>query len=274
MAAACRVVVAVILFGAAVSGGVAQAQDAGVADTACGLDQRITQQASGGTWVISRPNAFDTSGQQLCISGSTSHPGFTVLDNLRYTGAWQAYPFTGAGCAYSLCSPGTELPIQVRALPTAANTSFAWTGSAPGSWNASYDIWFDHHNQITAQDDGAELMIWLQPNPGYSGGVRVQIANRRYWFMHWLTCNSARQTGVTPLRASPEDHAGICWNYIQFRFISPVHSVRRLWIMPFIQFLEGQGLVRPSWWLTSVHAGYELVSGGKGLTTTWFNVHI
>jgi hypothetical protein len=27
------------------------------------------------------------------------------------------------------------------------------------------------------------------------------------------------------------------------------------------------GLVFPAWWLTSVHAGYELVSGGKGLTT-------
>jgi hypothetical protein len=60
---------------------------------------------------------------------------------------------------------------------------------------------------------------------------------------------------------------------VQFRFLSVVHGVRRLWIMPFLRFLEGQGLVRPSWWLTSVHAGYELVSGGNGLTTTWFNVH-
>jgi hypothetical protein len=40
------------------------------------------------------------------------------------------------------------------------------------------------------------------------------------------------------------------------------------------RFLEQRGLVLPSWWLTSVHAGYELVSGGKGLTTTWFKVHI
>src|SRR5262249_24800546 len=83
-----------------------------------------------------------------------------------------AYPFTGAGCAFQLCSPYTELPIQARELPAAANTSFSWTGSAPGNWNVSYDIWFDHHNQITAQDDGAELMIWLRPNPGYRGGGR------------------------------------------------------------------------------------------------------
>jgi hypothetical protein len=272
MAAACRVVVVVILLGAAVSGGMARAQDTGVADVACGLHQRITQRAPGGVWVYSRPNAFNTSGQRLCISGSTSRPGFTILDNLRYTGAWQAYPFTGVGCAFNLCSRYTDLPMQVRGLPAAANTSFAWTGSAPGSWNVSYDIWFDHHDQITAQDDGAELMIWLRPNPGYRGGVIVHISKRRYWFMHWRTCNSVRQMGVTPPRVSPRDHAGICWNYVQFRFLSVVHSVRRLWIMPFIRFLEGRGLVRPSWWLTSVHAGYELVSGGKGLTTTQFGV--
>ena len=44
----------------------------------------------------------------------------------------------------------------------------------------------------------------------------------------------------------------------------------------FGQFVAGPGgtQVGASWWLTSVHAGYELVSGGKGLTTTWFNVHI
>jgi hypothetical protein len=275
MAAACRViVVVVILLGAAVSGGMARAQNSPVADVACGLHERITQKASGGMWVISRPNAFDTSGQQLCISGPINHPGFTDLNNLRYTGAWQAYPFTGVGCAYRLCSPVTNLPMKVRTLPANSNTSFSWTGSAPGNWNVSYDIWFDQHNQITAQDDGAELMIWLRPNPGYRGGVRVHISKQWYWFLHWRTCNSVRQTGITPPRVSATDHAGICWNYVQFRFLKPVHGVQRLWIMPFIRFLEGQGLVRSSWWLTSIHAGYELVSGGKGLTTTWFNADV
>lgn len=59
----------VVLLGTAMSGGSATAQDAAAASTACGLAQRITQQASGGVWVISRANAYDTSGQRLCISG-------------------------------------------------------------------------------------------------------------------------------------------------------------------------------------------------------------
>ena len=123
----------VVLLGTAMSGGIARAQDAAAASTACGLAQRITQQASGGVWVISRANAYDTSGQRLCISGSTSRPGFTVINNLRYTGAWQAYPFTGAGCAYYLCSPRTDLPKQVRRLPPSANTSFSWHGPRRGT---------------------------------------------------------------------------------------------------------------------------------------------
>jgi Glycosyl hydrolase family 12 len=274
--------IVVVLLGTAISGGMATAQNAAVAtSTACGLSQRLNQQASGGVSVISRPNPFNDSGQRLCITG-TGRPGFKVLDNLRYTGAWQAYPFTGAGCAYNLCTRGTDMPRQVRKLPGNANSSFTWHGSqAPGSWNASYDIWFDKDNQTTAQDDGAELMIWLRPNPGYHGGVRVHIAKRTYWFMTWRTCSRTRVRQASPLaaavppRAGPGDSAGICWNYVQFRFLSVVHGVQRLWLMPFIRFLEGQDhLVRGSWWLTSVHAGYELVSGGKGLHTTWFNVHI
>jgi hypothetical protein len=270
-----RVVVVVVVLltaavGAAVSGGMTRAH-AGLAYVACGMHQRITQQ-SGGEWVYSRPNPFNDSGQRLCIAGSTTSPGFTILDNLRYTGAWQAYPFTGVGCAFNLCSRQTDLPTKVRRLPTGMNTSFSWTGSSPGSWNASYDLWFDHYDQITRQDDGAELMIWLRPNPGYRGGVRVHIANRWYWFMHWRTCHNVRQTGITPPRVNAANQSGICWNYIQFRFLSTVHSVSRLWIVPFIRFAESRGLIRPSWWLTSVHAGYEIVSGGKGLTTTQFSV--
>jgi hypothetical protein len=226
----------------------------------CGLSDRSVQQASGGIWVVTRANAFDTSGQRLCISAPANRPGFTILDNLRYTGNWQAYPFTGVGCAYWLCSHGTDLPRQVSRLPGWANTSFSWRGNgASGSWNASYDIWFDDSRQISTEDDGAELMIWLKPNTGLNSLYRwVSVGGRHYWFIHWRPC----------------DRAGICWNYLQFRFPRMVHGVRWLHLVPFLRFLERQGLIRPSWWLTSVHAGYEIVSGGKGVTTTWFNAHV
>jgi hypothetical protein len=222
----------------------------------CGLTNWISQEASGGVWTLSRANAFDTSGQTLCITAH-SGVGFTVDNNLRYTGLWQAYPYTGVGCAYGLCTHGTDLPKQVGRLPYWANTSFSWrSNGAQGSWNASYDIWFDTRNQITTEDNGAELMIWLKTNVGYADQL-VRVGKHWFYFSHWRPC----------------DPSGICWNYVRFIFTGVLGGVKNLWLMPFIRYAEARGLISPSWWMTSVHAGYELVSGGKGLETTWFNFH-
>jgi Glycosyl hydrolase family 12 len=225
----------------------------------CGLSQRAVQESSGGVWVISRANAYDTSGQKLCIRPAPGgRPGFTVATNLRYTGLWQAYPFTGWGCAYDLCTRGAN-PVRVSALPRAASMSWSWrSGGAKGIWNASVDDWFSKTDQITSQDNGAELMIWLSTPEGYTGGRLVHIGHRAYWFMHWRA-----------------HHGKVSWWYVQFRTTKTVSGVRQLWLRPFLRFLERQRprLVVPSWYLTSVHAGYELVSGGKGLQTTWFNFH-
>jgi hypothetical protein len=239
--------------------GAANLTGASTSSLICGLSQRADQVSSGGVHVISRANAFDTSGQQLCIQPAPGDaPGFTVVSNLRYTGLWQAYPFTGTGCAYNLCTAGTDLPRLVSALPRAANTSFSWRGaSAPGYWNAAYDIWFGKTNQVSTQDNGAELMIWLRTPARYHGGQLVRIGHRDYWFIWWRGCNQSK----------------ICWNYLQFRTTRTVAGVRDLWLRPFLTYLEDRGLLRSSWYLTSVHAGFELVSGGKGLQVTWFNAH-
>lgn len=222
----------------------------------CGLTQRVRQESSGGVSVLSRANAFNAV-TNFCVQSHIG-PGFTVLNNLPDRNSdVQAYPFTGVGCAYYLCSTNTDLPKKVRYLSPRINTSWTWYGDAPGFWNASYDIWFDKYNQISTQDDGAELMIWLRTMPGYNGGRWVYI-NRIGWMRleTWRACNN-----------------GTCWNYVQFRYPGTVHSVRNLPLWPFIHFCLYYHLIRWSWWLTSVHAGYEIWYGGKGLDTTWFNYH-
>ena len=224
----------------------------------CGLSSRAVQRSPGGVWTYSRANAFDTSGQNYCIAPNADSPGFTITTNLRYTGKWQAYPFTGIGCAYNLCSRGTDLPKRVRALPYGSNVSFSWSGvNAPGYWNTALDIWFDKQDQITRQDNGAELMIWLRTPPGYNGGHRVHIGNRLYWFLRWKVHNGKYS-----------------WWYVQFRTTKTVMSVRQLRIKPFLAFLRSRGYMKPWWYLTSVHAGYEVVNGSKGLHTTWFNAQV
>jgi hypothetical protein len=190
-------------------------------------DERARRQQSSGVTVLSRPNPF---------------------------GRVMAYPFTGTGCAYSLCSQHTDLPRQVRSLPQLASTSWTWRGTTSGEWNASYDLWFDKTSQVTTQDNGAELMIWLRTMPGYPAGRPVYVAGRWMRFMTWRT-----------------GHNGMYWNYVQFRFPGTVHSVRNLPLWPFIRYAVRHHLIRRGWWLTSVHAGYELWSGGRGLSTTWFD---
>ena len=229
--------------------------------TICGLDHRVMQNSSGGVKVVSRPNPFGP-GARLCVRLSGSRPGFHIVTSVRFTGLVQAYPFTGVGCAYALCSQGTDLPRRVRSLSPRTNTSWTWWGSTNGFWNASFDVWFDTRNQTTTQDNGAELMIWLRTPPGYTPGHLVWVRGNWFWFTSWRTGHTVCHAGRCQLQT---------WNYIQFRFLRTTHGVRGLRLLPFIQFAEHRGLIRPSWWLTSVHAGYELWSGGGGLATTWFN---
>lgn len=234
------------------SAGICTDAAASTSSIICGQHERMVQETSGGTYVLSRPNSFGTAAQ-FCISASTQ-PGFRILSNVKYDhGLVQAFPFTGTGCAYDLCSRHTDLPKRVGRLGP-ATSSWAWGGTSSGIWNAAYDLWFDTRDQVTTQDDGAELMIWLRTPPGYRGGTRVSIGGRRYWFMTWRT-----------------SHDGVAWNYIQFRTTSTVHSVSGLRLWPFIHYAIYHHLIHWGWWLTSVHAGYELWSGGQGLATTSFN---
>lgn len=241
---------------------------AATAPLVCGLSQRAGQVSSGGVGILSRANAFHTDGQ-LCIRPAPGgKPGFTVVDNLPYDGPedWQAYPFTGWGCAYDLCTPGAH-PIRLSKLPRSASTSYSWRpNGAGGIYNAAFDDWIDRTGQTSTEDNGAELMIWLRTMPGYCfkagyhdcGQVLVKIGHRRYWFGSGRSCDKVR----------------ICWNYLQFRTTTTVRGVKDLWLRPFLKFLEARRLVRPRWFLTSIHAGFELVSGGKGLQVSWMNAHV
>jgi len=227
----------------------------------CGMAERMVQESSGGVWNLSRPNPFNTT-QEFCISPNASGPGFTVNNNVSYDGMVRAFPFTGVGCAYNLCSRNTDLPKQIDKLPKASNMSWSWRGERTNDYNnAAIDLWFSKTDQIIQQDNGAELMVWLYSPPGYGStpGVDfhyVKIGHRHYWFTAWRA-----------------HHGKYSWWYIQFRTTKTVFGVKQLWMKPFMRYAESRGLLKSDWCMTSVHAGYELWKGGKGLHTVWFNVH-
>jgi hypothetical protein len=227
----------------------------------CGAAHVI--QRANGTSIIARPNLFPTGRGPFCVNIRPGHPGFTVTSNLPSSSRVQAYPYSGYGCAFKLCSGPSLLPRQADRLPGRFSASWTWSGTTYGLWNASFDVWLDPRDQITRQDDGAEVMIWLRTPPGYHAPSQlIRIGGQLWWFAHWRTGHRSC------------DAFGRCqwfsWNYVQFRYPRTHHQVSVLRLVPLLQYAERRGLVRPWWWVTSVHAGFEVWSGGRGLATSWF----
>lgn len=193
-------------------------------------------------------------GRPECLSVG-SGPNFLVSrQSVRYRHREPvAFPDVFMGCAWGVCTAGSQLPARVSALRDAA-TSWHTSLHATGTWNAAYDIWFSKRDVTTSQADGAELMIWLSTRGMGAPRARIlRIGRTRWYLFHWIA-----------------SHNGASWNYIQFRRVRPVAGVTDLKLAPFIGAAERLGWISPSWWLLNIEAGFEVWNGGQGLATTSF----
>jgi hypothetical protein len=146
------------------------------------------------------------------------------------------------------------MPVRVSRLKS-LNTSWYTSLHASGRWAATYDIWFDRTGRISGQNDGAELMLWINTR-GFghvSRALIVNVVHTRWRLMHWVVVRGGKS-----------------WNYIQFRRVHPAAHVHRLALRPFIQLCKRLRWIGHSWWLTGVEAGFEIWRGGAGLATTRF----
>jgi Glycosyl hydrolase family 12 len=201
--------------------------------------------------------------RQQCLANHRGLTNFKVVQRAGFDPAGHviAFPDILRGCIYHICSPKAKMP---RKVPTIGNPRLTWhfkRNGAPGTWNAAFDIWFTRHRQIGGQSTGAELMIWLDYRGGccalQRGAPKVRIDGRKMWFSHWVT-----------------GHKGASWNYIQFRFTHRVRHVDNLNLRPFLRRIIRKGLVKRSWWLENIEAGFEIWNGGQGLQTTKFRVQM
>jgi Glycosyl hydrolase family 12 len=214
---------------------------------------RVVTGAAGRRYVVENGNF---GGRPECITNVGLRPNFTVTrSGADSTGPEvDAYPFALYGCSWKLCTPGSDLPAPVRQVRWAA-ASWSIRPSAPGRWNAAFDVWFGRHRSaINGQARGAELMIWLDARdyPPVPSRV-IRVDNRRWYVYHWVT-----------------SHDGAHWNYVQIRAVRPVTAVRELSLMPIIRRVEKMGLIRPRWWMLNIESGFEIWHGGTGLATTSF----
>ncbi|GAA2993424.1 GH12 family glycosyl hydrolase domain-containing protein [Streptomyces fulvorobeus] len=203
-----------------------------------------------GRYVVQN-NRWGTSATQ-CVNATATGFELTRADgSVPTNGAPKSYPSVYNGCHYTNCSPGTNLPIQLSTISSAPSSiSYGYVSNAV--YNASYDIWLDP----TPKKDGVsrtEIMIWfnragaIQPIGSRVGTAAV---GGRTWEI-WTGSNGANDV---------------------ISFVAP--SAISSWsfdVMDFVDATVARGMAQPSWYLTSVQAGFEPWQNGAGLKVNSFS---
>lgn len=229
-----------------------------VADTQL-CEQWATAPIEGGRYIVQN-NRWGTSATQ-CLNVTST--GFSVIQadgSVPTNGAPKSYPSVYYGCHYGTCSTSDTIlsPNGVQASDPVfrtITTSVRMTFPSSGTWNAAYDIWF-HRTQpssTTGQNDGAELMIWLdhrgpiQPIGSLVGTATIAGATWDVWFGNtgWNVISYVRQSGTNALDLRVADF----WDDVVSRDYGST-----------------------SWYLTSIQAGFEPWDSGVGLTVDDFDV--
>ncbi|GAB3238290.1 GH12 family glycosyl hydrolase domain-containing protein [Kineosporia babensis] len=235
---------------AGVTGGIVLSSPASAVNTTmCG--QYESAKVQGGDYIVQN-NVWGTSATQ-CID--TTEDGFTITqqDGVNSGGAPTAYPSFVWGCHYNNCT-NDFAPIK------ASSSEFDTIGSKAtmkynggGVWNAAYDVWFDPTARKDGQNTGAELMVWLnksggaQPVGSKVGTVTTAGGSWDVWYGNsgWNVISYVRTTAATSIDFKVSD---------------------------FYDDAVQRGYAQDSWYMTSIQAGFEPWSGGKGLALSGFEV--
>lgn len=207
----------------------------------------------GGKYVVQN-NRWGTSAQQ-CINVTSTGFSITRQDGVGSTsGAPVSYPSIFVGCHYTNCSPGTNLPAQVRSIGSAPS-SISYNYVSGAIYDAAYDIWLDP----SPKKDGVnqmEIMIWFNRQgsiqPIGSPVANVSIAGRN-WEV-WRGSNGSN-------------------NVISYVAPSPITSMS-FDVMAFVADTRNRGAITNDWYLTSIQAGFEPWQGGVGLAVNSFSQSI
>jgi hypothetical protein len=198
-------------------------------------------------------NRWGTSAQH-CINVTGTGFSITRQDGTAATnGAPVSYPAVYYGCHYTVCSAGTNLPMQVSQISSATSSiNYTFTG---GTYNASYDIWLDpspRTNGVSAM----EIMIWFNrqgPIQPIGSPVGTATVSGRTWEV-WRGSN-----GMNNVISYVAPSAISSWNFSVLDFINDVRN---------------RGAITNSWYLTSIQAGFEPWQGGAGLVVNSFSAAV
>lgn len=247
------------LAGLAISGliaaGLLTGAGSGAAAPARTCEQFGSFPLAGATYVVQN-NRWGASTEQ-CVTAASTGVGFTV-DTARHTNTAgpAGYPSLYRGCVYGYCTARSPFPRKVSDL---GNLRSSWatsrpTGGGTQQYNTAYDLWFDPVANQAGRNRGAELMIWLNRT------TWVQPIGKKYYEITLAGTRWEVWYGRTDLPV------------ISYVRKAPVTAVSNLPITDFVRDATRAGVVKSTWYLTSVQAGFEPWTGGTGLRTSSFSV--
>ena len=216
---------------------------------------------SHGAYIVQN-NEFDTSAPE-CVATDGS-AAFTVANSSidqATNGPPGGYASIYQGCHWGKCSAGglSSSPIQVSDLATGkVTTSWSTTQPSDGTYDASYDIWFNRTPTTSGQPNCTELMVWLS-HDGTVRPIGSQIAGNVSIGGHsYNIWEGAQPWGDT----------------ITYDMTTGGASVSRLDVGALAQDAVRLGYLPSSCYLVDIEAGFELWQGGAGLATNSFSVNI
>lgn len=216
----------------------------------------------GGTYIVQNNEYNSNADECLTTDGAAD---FTVArSNMTNSpGAPGGYPSIYQGCHWGSCSMGglSANPVQVADLtPGQVTTSWNTTQTTPPgtTYDAAYDVWFNHTATTHGAPDCAEVMIWL----GHQGDVRpygtAVATNVQLGGVSYTVWEGVQTTEPT----------------ISYETTTPATSVSDMDLYPITQDAVSRGYIPSSCYLIAVEAGFELWHGGAGLATNSFSVKV
>ena len=164
---------------ASVSVLLAGAAPAMAAGAICGTFERAA--VSGDNYVVQNNAWGDTSGQ--CVTPRDG--GFTITKaegDLEFGGAPKSYPSIFAGEHYGQGSNIASLPVKVSKIGSARTSARITT--APGAYNAAWDVWVNSTKDSPGQNDDTEIMVWPftkgDPSPIGTKVDTITVEGRSY----------------------------------------------------------------------------------------------
>jgi hypothetical protein len=204
-------------------------------------------------------NVYNSAG--TCISAERNHLSWGVA-SITPTGGWQ-FPNISSGWEWSryTCTDGhsgypghgsrcMRYPVQEKhdGYPLSSVT----VQNHPGAYNAAYDIWFNKTDAHPKQDNGTELMVWIEhPNiyvPPSAIDWYTTIQGIRYEVAAWITF-----------------HNGVHWRYMAYIAVHQRTSLPPTWLNAFFRDAIAHGWLSSNDWLTAIDFGFEISWGGAKL---------